>query len=116
MLQFKVLVNIVEHGHSIVMNNEDVIDISQYVGVVDIAANENLGIDTHVRVGSERVVPLVSHAVIQVNLERRYITLHAIESTNYDGFLIRISILFVLKDGSDIFGNGCCHVGIHNIT
>ena len=50
-IQFKVLFNLVYHGHSIMMNDKYVFNISQDVGVVVIAVNVKFGIDPHVWVG-----------------------------------------------------------------
>ena len=115
-IQFKVLKNIVEHFNIIVMNNEDVVDIAQDVGVVSIAINVNFGIDKHVWVRWAWVVPPWYHTVRQVLAERLSITLQAIESTDYYGFITNISTPLLSKDGPDRFGNGCSHVGINNIT
>ena len=98
------------------MEDEDVFDIAQDVGVLFISINFNFGLDPHVWVGSSRVVPHVYHAVIQVHVESRYINIQAIESTEDDGFLNNISTPFVSKDIPDVFSNGCSHVGIHIIT
>ena len=49
--QFKVLINFFEHGHSIVMNNKDSVDIAQDFVVLAIVANVNFGIDPYVRAG-----------------------------------------------------------------
>ena len=65
-LQFKLLVNLVEHGHIIVVNNGDVVNIAQYVGLVDIAASVNFGLDTPVQVIWARFVTHMYHTVIQV--------------------------------------------------
>ena len=62
-LQFKILINIVDHGNSIMMNKEDVVSIKKDVGVVSIAVNVNFGLDPHVRVGWTRFVPHVFHIV-----------------------------------------------------
>ena len=43
-LQFKLIVDIFEHGHSIVMNKEYDFGISQDVGVVAITVNVNFGL------------------------------------------------------------------------
>ena len=98
------------------MEDEDVFDIAQDVGVLFISINFNFGLDPHVWVGSSRVVPHVYHAVSQVHVESRYINIQAIESTEDDGFLNNISTPFVSKDIPDVFSNGCSHVGIHIIT
>ena len=60
------------------MNDEDSVDIAQYVVVVDIAVSVHFGLDTHVRVIWYRVVPHVSHTVIQVLAENLSGTLQAI--------------------------------------
>ena len=69
------------------MDNEDVVDIAQGLGLVSIAVNVNLGIGPHVRVGWARVVTHVSHIVSQVLAESRSSTLKAIEITDNYGFL-----------------------------
>ena len=115
-LQFKVFINIVEHGHSIMMNDEDVVNILQDVGLVYITVNVNFRLVPHVRVGWARVVPRVTHTVSQVLAESRSSTLEDTDSTNNDVFLTIVSTPFVSKDGPDLFGNGRSHVGINNIT
>ena len=98
------------------MEDEDVVNIAQDVGVLYISVNFNFGLDPYVWVVWARIVPYVSHSVSQVLVESRYVNLQAIESTDDDGFLTKISTPFVSKDVPDVFSNGCRHVGIHNIT
>ena len=77
-LQFKVFINIVEHGHSIVMNGEDVVYIAQDVRVLSIAANVNFGLDPHLQVGWARFSPHMSCTVNQVLVEIRSSTLKVV--------------------------------------
>ena len=64
--QFKVLINILNHGHIIVMNDEVFFDIAQDVGVVSITVNVKSGLDPHFRLVWAQFVPHVSHTVSQV--------------------------------------------------
>ena len=48
--------------------------------------------------------------------EIRSCTLQAIERTNDDVFITSISTPSVSKDGPDLLGSWCSHVGIHNVT
>ena len=63
-IKFKVLINIVEHGYRIVMNDEDVVNITQDVGELFISVNVNFRLDPHFQVGWARVVTHMSHTVI----------------------------------------------------
>ena len=98
------------------MNDEEIIGISQDVGVVAISVSVNFGLNPYVPVSWERVIPLVYHELRQVILESLSSTIKTIESTDNDEFLTRIRNPLVSKDCPDLFVNGCCHVGIHNIT
>ena len=51
------------HGHSIVMNDKDDINIAQYVGVVDIYVSVKFWIDSFFWVRWAWVVPHVSYKV-----------------------------------------------------
>ena len=89
------------------MDDKDVVDKAQDLGVVSISVNVVFGIDPHVRVGWARVVPHMSHTFSQVLAESSSSTLQAIYRTENDGFLTSISTPFIYKDGPDLFGNGC---------
>ena len=60
------------------MNDEDIVNISQYVGVVAIYINVKFLLDKHVQVRWARVVPHVYHIVIQEFAENRSVILQAI--------------------------------------
>ena len=81
------------------MENEDVVDISQDVGVVSIVVNVNFGIDTYDQVGWACAVTHMSHTFIQVLVESRYSNLQTIEGTNDDLFITSIRNPFISKDG-----------------
>ena len=69
------------------MNDKDVIDIAQDLGVVAIAVSANFGLDLHVQVSWARGLSCVSHTVRQVLEESRYNTLQDIEIMNNDEFI-----------------------------
>ena len=97
-LQFKILINIFDHGHSIVINDEDFINITHDIGVVYISFNVKFELDPHVRVRWELVVSHMSHTVISMLAGRRFVTFQVIEGMKYDSFLTSIITLRISRD------------------
>ena len=56
-IKFKGLINIVEHERSIVINDEDVVEIAQDLGLLCITVTVIFGLDPHVQVGWEGFLP-----------------------------------------------------------